>query len=515
MTFRKIAIALAIAIVGTGAAVAQNKVSVEAFDRALPGFTADNNYQTKLIQAQAKKDAKLDVTFVTVPRTQEVDKLNLLMASGEAPDISFTYAENVITKYIKDGGLVELGPLLDKYGPNIKKYAGPDLLSYGQWGGKQWAIPAKRVMTAAFAAFIRKDWLDKLGMAMPKTTDEFYKTMVAFKQKDPGNTGGKVIPFAMWLDEKNIDWYAHMLLESFKQPISEEDRYCLNYERWVIPGYKEGMRFLNKMYNEGLISPDFALDRDGKQYERDVVQGKVGAFINNYDNPYRQSPGWQAELTKNVSGGLFIPFDPFVNSQGKHVKMKYNPNGLFLVVPVFNKKNAVNAIKYLDWMASKPDLIKQLENGEKGIHYLDEKDGIPMNRIPFDKLPDDKKFQWADFSIIVNGYDFGSEEKNIQAASFGYAPYEEYYKQAYKIAMADASFIPRFDVIIENEAKYRPTLNQKGADIFVKSIVCKPAEFDALYDAMVKEYMDMGGQKIVDEKRVAYKAMTAAKGKKK
>ena len=69
-------------------------------------------------------------------------------------------------------------------------------------------------------------------------------------------------------------------------------------------------------------------------------------------------------------------------------------------------------------------------------------------------------------------------------------------------------------VTTTNEAKYRPTLNQKGADIFVKTIVCKPAEFDSLYDSMVKEYMDMGGQKIVDEKRIAYKAMVAANGKK-
>lgn len=45
-----------------------------------------------------------------------------------------------------------------------------------------------------------------------------------------------------------------------------------------MPGVKEGFRYLNKLYNEGLISPDFALDKDGTQKDADIVNGVAGAF---------------------------------------------------------------------------------------------------------------------------------------------------------------------------------------------------------------------------------------------
>lgn len=323
---------MVLALAGLGAAYAADTLTVEVFDRTLPGFTADNNFQTRYFQENVKRTLGFDVKFITVPRGQEIDKLNVLMAAGQAPDISFTYNEATIMNYIK--------------------------------------------------------------------------------------SGGQVIPMGLSLDPNNIDWTSHMLVRSFVRKESPEDQMVLaNEGKWIEPGYKEGIRMLNKMYNAGLLSTDFVLDKDGKQYEKDVVQGRIGAFIHNYDQPYRQSSGWLAELSKNVPGAKIVPMDPFANWEGKHAKMKLNPVGLFLVVPTISK-NAVHAIKYMNWMASDPMIIRTLQNGVLGIQYLDEKNGIPVNRIPFDKLPDDQKFQWVDFSIIVNGYEFMDQQKNIQARAF-------------------------------------------------------------------------------------------------
>lgn len=483
-------------------------LTVEIFDRTLAGFTPDNSLQSKWIQTEVKKKLGYDVKFVTLPRNQEVDKLNVLMAAGQAPDISFTYDNATIMNYIKQGGLTELTPLLDANAAALVKYMGPDHMWFGNWNGKQWSVPAKRTITACFSAFVRKDWLDKLGMAIPKTNAEFFTMLKAFKDKDPGATGGKVIPWELNVDPNNIDWTSSMLINSFVTKMTKEEQYCL--ERWQYPGYKEGIRALNTMYDQGLISPDFALDKDGKQYERDVVQGRTGAFQHNYDQPYRAAPGWLTELKKVVPTAEFVPFDPFVNFEGKHAKFKYSSLGLHIIVPKFSK-NAVPALKYLNWM-SDPSVLLFLQNGTQGVHYLEVKNGIPMNFVDQGKLPDAQKTHWVDYSIIVNGKEFGDDDKNAEAASFGYTPYEALYKQAYKIAYTDATMGPRFDTIIESEAKYRQTLNQKQAEIFVKTITAKPAEFDALYDSLVKEYMSMGGQAITDEKKAAFKVMAAAGG---
>jgi putative aldouronate transport system substrate-binding protein len=53
-------------------------------------------------------------------------------------------------------------------------------------------------------------------------------------------------------------------------------------------------------------------------------------FIQSFDFPYRITPGLATELKKNVPDSEIIPIDPFKNEEGKNVKMKYNPNGLFI-----------------------------------------------------------------------------------------------------------------------------------------------------------------------------------------
>lgn len=478
------------------------ELTVEVFDRATPGYQADDNFQTKWIQEKFGDPNNITMKFIPILRTQEVEKLNVLMAANQAPDICFTYNDGIIYNYVKSGGLTDLGPILDENAPNLKKYLGEELLSYGKFDGKQLAVPAKRIIEGCFCAYIRKDWLDKVGLPVPTTTEEWYNAMKAFKEKDPGGLGDKNIPFAIWADPNNINWTSATLLESFKTQITEEQRMTL--PNWVIPGYKEGMRFMNKLYNEGIINPQFTLDKDGKQMEKDISQGRVGFIINSYDFPLRATPGLLTELQKNVPGADLVACDPFTNYEGKRPKMKYNPNGLYIIVPK-SSEHAVEAVKYLEWM-SDPEVLKFLQNGVMGDQYTDEKDGIPLNFFTNDQLSDDKKANFVDLSIIVNGKEFGDQDKNIKSAAYGYPGFEDRFQEAYEISLKDGNYMPHFDTVIESQAKYSKTLADKDVEIFVKSITCKPSEFDKIYDKLVDDYMKAGGQEIVDEKLKALQA---------
>src|SRR5690606_417673 len=173
-------------------------LTVELFDRnntpaGEPPIT--DNFMTKYIQENFGDPNNIDVQFVTVPRAEEVQKLNVLMASNSEPAIIFTYDKPAVQNYVQSGGLTDLGPLIEEHGPQLKKVLEP-ALPYGVFDGKQYAIPALRVIQAQTTTFIRKDWLDALGLPLPETTDEFVNAMRAFKEHDPGNTGGKVIPYS-------------------------------------------------------------------------------------------------------------------------------------------------------------------------------------------------------------------------------------------------------------------------------------------------------------------------------
>jgi putative aldouronate transport system substrate-binding protein len=471
------------------------ELKVEVFDRATPGYQADNNFWTRWIQEKFGKPNNINVKFIPVPRSQEIDKLNILMASNDAPDIVFTYDLFTVYNYVRYGGLTDLRVPLSKYGKNIKKYIGKDLLKEGVFNGVQYSVPAKRSLYGAINGFIRKDWLDKLGLPVPKTTQEWYQTMKAFKEKDPGKMGSRTIPFGLMTDIKNITWSSQLLLDSFKKKMTANEAKYL--PDWLMPGFKDGIRFMNKLYNEGLISPEFALDKDSTAYNKDIQQGRTGYFISSFDQPYRVTPGLLTELKKNIPGAELVACDPFVNSQGKHLKRVYGQNGMYIMIPKSSKRVA-EAVKYLDWM-SKPEVRDFLVNGEKGIHYKEFKEGIPVNI-----LVDGEKRMTTDIALIVNGKDYGDTEKNIRALALGYPGFEKECIESYKMSISGVQYVlPVYP--IESEAKLKNSLYEKETEIFVKSIVVKPAEFDRTYDGLVQEYLKIGGQQVINDRKAYLK----------
>jgi len=481
------------------------ELTVEVFERSVAGqLPADDNWNTDYIKENLKKEFPyINVTYVPVPRTQEKEKLNILMAAGDAPDICVTYDEAMLYNYIQQGGVHEIGEYIDQYGATLKDFLG-ETLNYGVFDGKQYAVPAKRVLLAKYGSFLRKDWLDKVGLDMPTTTEEFYSMLKAFKEMDPGNLGDSNIPFALTMNYSVPEWPAATLLQSFITEMTEEEFYTL--PQWLKPGYKEGMRFLNKLFNEGLINKDFPLDKDSATYKELISQGKVGSFINDSGLPLG-SGGILESLEKNVPGAELAAMDPFKNYEGKTAKEIYSPVGIFAFVPK-TCEHPAEAIIYLDFI-SRQDVRFALQNGVEGVNYELNEDGIP---IPLEAPEGDRKAMSPasiDTTLTINGSDYGDAELNVKAASLRYTNpvHRQLYIDQYNLSIKDGYYQPRFDRPILAESKYSGVLLQVGSEMFAKTITCKPGDFDKLYDEYVQEYLDKGGQEVIDEKIEAYKAM--------
>jgi putative aldouronate transport system substrate-binding protein len=470
---------------------------VELFDRnntpaGEPPIT--ENFMAKYIQENFGDPNNITVEFVTVPRAEEVDKLNVLMASGSAPDIIFTYSKPTVQNYVKGGGLTDLGPLIEEYGPNLKKVLGPSL-PYGVFEGKQYAIPALRVIQAQATTFIRKDWLDQLDLPLPQTTEEFVNAMRAFKEKDPGNTGGKVIPYSY------IDVFHTMaLVNSFWKWDEIDDRDLYAVPRWLQPGSKEGYRLLNTMYNEGLIDPDFAIaDEFSQTFAQQVVTGIAGAATPNTNEPVYN--GYYANLKANNPNAVLEPIDPFTTPDGKRPKPMYEPIGAYIMVPA-SSKNAVAAIKYLNWMAD-PENIMVLQNGLEGISYEISEDGLPV------LLDTPEATNWLynyyDYCIILNGKFVSTEDpvKNIAANAFD-LQFKDFTVKSIQAGINDGYVIPRVDIPVEAEIKYAKILEDFEKEMLAKIVTAKPDQFDKVYDQMVNEYMAKGGKAVMEEKMKAY-----------
>lgn len=173
----------------------QVTLKVEIFDRGNTPepYTITDSYLTRYIQDNFGTPNNIKMEFVPVPRSEEIKKLNVLMASGgDVPDIVFTYDTPTFNRYAEQGGLTELTDLINEHGPNLKAFLDEDAMSYGQYMGKQFAVPGKRAFLGKYSSFIRTDWLDKLGMDVPQTTEELYEVLKAFKEKDPGKPAARL-----------------------------------------------------------------------------------------------------------------------------------------------------------------------------------------------------------------------------------------------------------------------------------------------------------------------------------
>ena len=480
-------------------------LTVEVFDRGVVGGTpADNNFYSKWIQTEfAKTNPNIKLKFVTAPRWQEVNKLNVWMASNQAPDICLTYDVNSVFNYYKDGGLTQLDTALNAYGPQLKEFLGKDVLSRGRYYGGQWSVPAKRIMNARIATWIRQDWLDILNMKAPATTMEYYNTMKAFKEKNPARVG-KVVPMALTQD---VAWTANFLLESYITDKTDYTRYLTGDNlRILAPGYKDGVWFLNKMYNEGLIGTEFPLDRDGTLLNADFTKGFVGSYLSNYDAPLRSSgEGYIPKMVKKFPTFKFVPIDPFTDKDGITTKQVYDQAGLRMLIPKASEKRVNEAIQYLNWMANK-DVIFFLQYGEEGVTHTI-KDGLPI----YQATTGEKFFNSPnniDYTIIVNGIQAGDQETNLKVNSLAYGAdkLEDLFLQSYNISIRNGYVAPVLSIPCDAEAKYANTLKEKGYEVYAKVVTCKPSEFEAVWTKMLNEFMKAGGQEVLDQRRLAWKA---------
>ena len=494
---------------------AYSEITVEVFDRGNVGGTdPTNNYYTDWIKAKVLEELNIGVTFVAVSRGEENVQLNNLMAAGTAPDICFTYSGDLITNYANQGGIVDLTPYIEAgLLTNLTAFLGPDLAKPGSdfiyrnknvESGATWSVPARRLNNASCNTFIRKDWLDALGLAIPTTTEEFVNVLREFKEKDPGGVGAdKIVPFTMTRD---VRWRASTLIESFIDPsLTDKDRWINTVadRRFLLPGYKEGVRLVNQLYNEGLIDPEFPLYVDDTGSDNLIKSGVVGAFIHNWDQPYRATPGLLNDLLVNVPGAEIVAINPFQDAAGNTPKSLYDAAGVQFFVPVFSQ-NPEGAVRYADWL-SKFENRYYLQTGDEGVtHVMD--NGVPrLITVEGEKIMNSG--QNIDYTFMINGLDTGDNATYMQALAGSYAVDAQLIVDAFTYAMQDGRppvIVPGVEIV--SAGPVNETLVQKGETLLAQAITAKPEDFDAVWDEGIADWLASGAQEVIDERAAKYVA---------
>ena len=486
-------------------------ITVMVYDRGTDGGKTNpvNNAWTDWIKKKVLADENIAVTFIPIPRYEETQALNNMMAAGTAPDICYTYSSELISHFADLGGIVDLAPYIETLLQDYDEFLGMDPGIEGQrliyrnrdsQTGKIYMIPGRYMYTASQNLFIRKDWLDKLGLPLPASKEQFYDALRAFKEKDPGGVGkSRVIPFTMTTD---VRWTAGIIVDPFIDP------YLSAKERWIntvidryilLPGYKEGFRFMNKMFNAGLIDRDFPL-YSGEAMDNLVKSGVVGAIAGNWDHIYRENTKVLEDLQKNIPSALLVPIDAIQSIDGLTHKRGSPPTSLLWFVPK-SAKNPEAAIRYANWM-SKFENYNFLQIGNEGINHE------MINGVPKIKQTSGAWIQNSagngDYAFNLNGYDLRDPDLNAKVLANSYAWPPEVITEAYRISSTNANSGPFIPVKLSAATPYQQVLTDKATVLYTESVMASPANFDRVWDDGVKDWLNSGAQVIVDERRKKY-----------
>lgn len=317
-------------------------------------------------------DAKfnVDLTVDYMPfGTDFQNKLNSFVASNDIPDVFFV--DGITSnQYIKDGIAKEMtGIVTPAVMPNYFKYwiKEADLPKY-QVQGKFARAPIPYEKNYYRSYYIRKDWLDNLGLAIPKNYEEMVEVMKAFTFKDPdGNKKNDTYGFTAYGNGATMSlefptYVKNGLVGDFAIEGNQfiDTRTDLRMQK-VLTDTKA-------LLDLKVVDPDWLLNKSGQQLEK-ATQGKAGIVLGFGKNiAFDNNPEGLQKKTRDITGNPkadWAPFDPFAET-GTYIEPV--PGNPFLLSSKSSDEEIKRSVQILDWLAGEEGFLLT-HYGREGTEY--------------------------------------------------------------------------------------------------------------------------------------------------
>jgi putative aldouronate transport system substrate-binding protein len=438
--------------------------------------------------------SKTNVNIELIPATDFNQKLNLLLAANDKmPDMLEINAINtsVTTPAVNNGAFLELNALIDKFGPNLKTNIPKEVWDSPKISkdGKVFAIPAMGYSTRTQVVYMRKDWLDKLGLQVPKTVDEYLKVLTAFRDGDPNGNGKKdEIPFS---GRKNFK-----VTEAFfgAYDVNPGDgiaagtwKYKDNklVPKFILPEMKDALKIYQYMYKEKLLDNEVFV-QEGKDWDAKTKgASRVGMWIHGL-NPDK----WQAEVIKGDPNAVIINIPSPIGPDGKGGAEIGSPIRSAFAIPASSKK-AEDVIKFLDWFYSK--------GGETFLTYGIEGNDYTVNNGKIEykyktTTESMNKEQMYQSFLQISGKPYMWNEEFVKGRLNG-----ELIAKAIKVANSEGRVNEGLDMPVPSIVLSRPELSKEGLFMETAAKIIVGQESVDYFDKFVENWKERGGNKAIEE----------------
>ncbi|MEF3306931.1 extracellular solute-binding protein [Paenibacillus sp. GYB003] len=324
---------------------------------------------------QLEERTNIRIDWNPIPVEGFKDRINLMLAGGELPDAFFVgLSSQDVIKYGSQGTLIPLEGLIERYAPNISRIlaehpqvrrtaTAPDGHIYSlPWFKEQQFFEYRNTY------LINRTWLDALQLKMPETTEDFYRVLKAFKENDPNGNGlPDEIPSTFRYNATTNGYYelfgAFGVIDAVTNLYVKDGK--VKFEA-TEPRYKEAIRYLHRLYGEGLIDRE-TFTQDTKQLlsktKNDVpIVGVLASFNGTFE--------LDLERLKH-----YEPMPPLRGPNGDRVWRRQDNR----IIPNFFSITSANkhpeaTIRLVDEM-NEPKSVLQFQQGPFGTHLKERDDG--------------------------------------------------------------------------------------------------------------------------------------------
>ncbi|MFD2114199.1 extracellular solute-binding protein [Paenibacillus yanchengensis] len=312
-----------------------------------------NNY---VVADFIRETTGYEVKYDMLPVENADEKLNLLMANQEPYDF-IKISPGQFSHLALSGALEPLDELIEQYGTNMKQVIGEDSWRGAMMDGQIFAIPESSPsgLTVGYGLIYRQDWLEELQLQPPTTLEELVHVLREVKEKK------QVIPLSGGKDPFQgeigaaLGWM-YGVGNQFKV-VDDQITHMVDDPKTI-----EYLTFMNKLYTEGLLDPEWAINQSNILIER---------FSSGQSFMYRDG-WWNAAnitnaLTSNYPDAKIGILPPMQDVDGKRGASATGGIENFVAIPKWST-NKEETIKYLD-MKFEEETFKTLAIGEEGKHH--------------------------------------------------------------------------------------------------------------------------------------------------
>lgn len=249
------------------------------------GDTYEDNAYTRYL----RKMLNIQNESVYMEREERYDEYaNVLVKDRTIPDVLVISDRETLHELVENDLVEDLTEVYKSCAsPRIKEMYdsyGGELLEGGMFDGRLMAIPEAVIDHGPCLLWLRKDWMDELGLEEPESLEDAFAIIEAFRENRMGAEPGEV-PIGLLCDTSLVgttstNYSVEPVFDSFH---ASPQRWIMDEEGEIVYGSvteetKEALGYLHKLYERGILDTDFALRAQNNLRDL-VVEGKCGAFF--------------------------------------------------------------------------------------------------------------------------------------------------------------------------------------------------------------------------------------------